>query len=470
MDQEKLSISIYKVDDFEHHVPELLDKAFKDEVKKASKKCTCIEQYSGVSEEHEASCDKPVVDNKIFHSISGVSTEAIEEVNIQKYETYQFEEDKVIVHCPLELMDKLIEQLTSNNCQYKELGEYSKTIREYQDDCRNFPNETFISIDASFEELDYQLASLFAKELKKRNINKENLTMTANTKEKNKTARVMTSIVESSKLEAAIDSAINNINSQFQALVKQEFDKVTQEVINLDTLGSDLEEGDLDTILVVNNRWTSNMTLEDKQSQVVEIIKGLGKGTLEYKMALARRLQLKKMEIAKTLKSKLAKKANATVKDELKPTEKTFKDTHKEVFQQDNYQSDETISEIGEAKATRLFNNLRAKRQKQRDRAFEVLTPATVSAVMDGCYQDFEREVKVHMATVSNLASKLRTEQTIEGKKPVGVEKHYNKVIRDVNKAIKNDGGLPKVLPKSIEDSMPEQKDKETVPVGERDN
>ena len=107
---------------------------------------------------------------------------------------------------------------------------------------------------------------------------------------------------------AAIDKTIDYINEKFKELVEQEINQLAEKVINLNDLGSDLEETDLDVILKTNNQWTNKMTLEAKQSQVVSIIGGLGEGSLEYKMAVARRLQLTKTKVFKYLEPKLTHK------------------------------------------------------------------------------------------------------------------------------------------------------------------
>lgn len=451
----ELEIQIYKVDDFDHHVPESIDKAFKDVIKQAGKQYQCDDSYPNSLDRHQENCDNSVEANKIFHPQDGVLTETIQDVNVQIYEVNN-EGENFIIHCPLELIDALEGQISFNKQQSSEGDEYSITIREYRDKCK-YPssNECFISIDTNFKNYD-PLASLFAKELTKRNINKEDSTMTTKTKA-DQTETIEKSLSELSKIEARIDQAIDEINNQFKTLVEQELRKVSEEATSLKDLGNDLKEADLDTILVVNAQWTSNMTFEDKQKGVVEIIKQLGENSLEYKMAVACRLQHTKTNIAKSLKSKLAKKTNATVKNELKSADEAFNNCHKEVFQQESFVSDEALNKIGEANATRLFNNLRAKRQKQRDRAFEVLTPATVSAVMDDCYQEFEREVKLHMATVSSLASKLKEEQLNENKNPVCVEANYDQLVRDAKKAVKDN--MPKVEPRKVENNISDKEE-----------
>lgn len=60
----ELEIQIYRVDDFEHHVPKSIDKKFNDEVKKAGKQYQSGDMYPVSFDEHEASSRKPVVENK----------------------------------------------------------------------------------------------------------------------------------------------------------------------------------------------------------------------------------------------------------------------------------------------------------------------------------------------------------------------------------------------------------------------
>lgn len=126
----ELKIQIYKVDDFEHHVPESIDEAFKAEVKQARKQYQSINDYETLSDSHEESSRKPVVDNKIFHSTDGVLIEAIQDINVQIYESYSLdggrsEGDNFIIHCPLEQTDVLERQITFKNQQSKEIKEYS---------------------------------------------------------------------------------------------------------------------------------------------------------------------------------------------------------------------------------------------------------------------------------------------------------------------------------------------------------
>ncbi|MGB5635377.1 MAG: hypothetical protein WBM86_21700 [Waterburya sp.] len=177
----EIKIQIYKVDDFDHHVPESIDESFKAEVKNAGKQYQSIRDYLVSSEEHEVSCDEPVIENEIFHSINGVNAEAIQDVDVLIYEVG----DNFMIHCPLEQMDALANQIAFHNQQSKEGDEYSITIREYKANCKNpSSNECFISIDADFKNHD-PLASLFSKELNKRNIKKiEDITMTTSTKNK----------------------------------------------------------------------------------------------------------------------------------------------------------------------------------------------------------------------------------------------------------------------------------------------
>lgn len=174
----ELEIQIYRVDDFEHHVPESIVKAFKDVVKQAGKQYRSGDVYHGSFEEHEASSRKPVVENKIFHPHNEIMAEAIQDVNVQVYKVPQpatpegvrSEGDDFIIHCPLDLMDALSNQIAFHNQQSEEVKEYSITIREYKDKYKHpQANECFIDIDADFKNHD-PLASLFAKELTKRNI------------------------------------------------------------------------------------------------------------------------------------------------------------------------------------------------------------------------------------------------------------------------------------------------------------
>lgn len=272
----------------------------------------------------------------------------------------------------------------------------------------------------------------------------------------------MKAVSEIAKIEDSIDQAIDNINENFQTLVERELNRVSNDLVKMDSLGNDLEECDLDTILVANNQWTSNMSLEDKQNQVVEIIKQLGEDSLEYKMALARRTQLTKTQVVKSLKSKLTKKTNITVKNKIQSETETFESSQSEAFQQDRYTSEEAINDIAEAKANRMFNKIEAKRQKQRDRVFDVLTVGVTSAVVDNCYPEFENAIKQHAATVSKLSSMLvEKAQLIDKKDPVQVQDDYNQIVRQVVKSVKEEG-LPNVKPRTALDFQVEQ-EKETV-------
>ena len=184
----EININKYKVDDFEHHVPESIDQAFKDVVKNAGKSSTHIDHYLVLSEEHEENCRKPVIDNKIFHLSTEVLNEAIEEVDIQVYKVNRTEktsseyssEQEFIVHCPLDWMDNLTRQLEELNFEVKEIKEYSLIIQEYKEQCNNPSNgDSYVPIDANFDEDD--LSFLFSKEVIKRKNNKEELTMTTAT-------------------------------------------------------------------------------------------------------------------------------------------------------------------------------------------------------------------------------------------------------------------------------------------------
>lgn len=177
---------MYKVGDFEHHVPESIDKAFKDEVKKAGKSPQPIgDPYSVSSDRHQEACDNPIEANRIFHPPNEVWTEAIKEVLVQVYEVSQSEGDNFIVHCPLDLIDALANEVKFNEAQSSEIDDYFLTIREYRDNCKNPPdNKHFIEIDADFKNYD-PLASLFSKELNKRNIKTvKDTTMTTQTQTK----------------------------------------------------------------------------------------------------------------------------------------------------------------------------------------------------------------------------------------------------------------------------------------------
>ena len=143
----QLSISKYKVDKFEHHVPQSLEQLFKDEVKNAGKRWESMDTYLTSPDDHDDACRKPVVDNKIFHPTNEIEKETIQDVNVQKYEVSR-SGDKWIIHCHLDAIDQIINQLKFNDCQYMELDEYTITIQEYQDCYRNPPNnEIFIPID-----------------------------------------------------------------------------------------------------------------------------------------------------------------------------------------------------------------------------------------------------------------------------------------------------------------------------------
>ena len=159
-----IKIQKYKVDDFEHHVPEFIDEAFKAEVKKANKKCHPIaDSYPVSPERHQEACNNPVVDNKIFHSQDGVWLEAIENVDVLIYEVT----DDFIIHCPWHQMDALEIRIKVHNPQYEEGEPYSLTIREYQDKVKHSTNPCFYPLvpkDISSEEFDYEVASWFAQE------------------------------------------------------------------------------------------------------------------------------------------------------------------------------------------------------------------------------------------------------------------------------------------------------------------
>ena len=237
--ESEIKINKYKVDDFEHHVPESIYKEFENKVRKESKKYDQLGDYKVSSEEHEESCNKPVVDNKIFHSSSGVNVEAIEEVNIQKYEISQSEGDNFIVHCPLDLMEQLANQVKCNEAQSNELDEYSLTIREYRDKCKNsFNNECFIDIDANFQEHD-PLASLFAEELKRRNMKQEDLIMNNATSEK-----------QTDKLEFTLEQQLKALNDEqyltlFSLYGKEgikEYNELIEDCKNLDEAKLDIVE------------------------------------------------------------------------------------------------------------------------------------------------------------------------------------------------------------------------------------
>ena len=60
--------------------PKVLEKAFKNEVEKAKKPHSLAGEYQSSTEEHNGNCDRPVVDNKIFHPTSGIKTETISDV------------------------------------------------------------------------------------------------------------------------------------------------------------------------------------------------------------------------------------------------------------------------------------------------------------------------------------------------------------------------------------------------------
>ena len=459
----ELIIQIYKVDEFEHHVPKSIEEDFVAEVKKAKKHSQPIDDpYQTSSEEHQEACDSPVIDNKIFHFPDKVWSEAIEDVDVLIYELPQAERDDFIFYCPLDLGDALEHQIAFHNQQSKEGEGYSTTIREYQERSKNpQANECFISIDANFQNYD-PLASLFSKELTKRNIKKiEDIDMTTDTAT-NPAKTIENSLPESLNIEASIDQSINQINNQFRILVEQELNKVSEEATTLNNLGNDLEECDLDNILVVNNQWTTNMSLEDKQSQVVEIIKQLDKDSLEYKMAYARRIQLTKTKLIKSLKSKLTKKTNVTVKNKIQSETKAFESNQSEAFKQDRYTSEEAINDIAEAKANRMFNKIEAKRQKQRDHVFDVLTVGVTSAVVDNCYPEFETAIKQHAATVSKLSSMLvEKAQVIDKKDPVQVKEDYDQIVRQVVKSVKEEG-MPSIKPRTALDFQTE-KETETV-------
>lgn len=194
----ELEIQIYKVDDFEHHVPKSIDEAFKAEIKKAGKQYRSGDVYPGSFEEHEASSRKPVVENKIFHPHDEVMAEAIQDVNVQVYKVPQpaspdggrSGKDDFIIHCPLEQIDALSNQIAFHNQQSEEVEEYSITIREYRDKCKHpQANECFIDIDADFKNPEdpslLRLAQELQQEINKRHIKlTEDLTMTTATKTK----------------------------------------------------------------------------------------------------------------------------------------------------------------------------------------------------------------------------------------------------------------------------------------------
>lgn len=108
----EIKIQRYKVGDFKHHVPESIDKAFKAEVNKAGKQRQPDgDPYLISSDEHKENCDNPVEDNKIFHPEDEVLTEAIQDVNVKIYKVG----DDFKVHCPLDLMDALANQIAFHN-------------------------------------------------------------------------------------------------------------------------------------------------------------------------------------------------------------------------------------------------------------------------------------------------------------------------------------------------------------------
>ena len=133
----EIEIQIYKVSNFEHYVPKSIDEAFKDEVNKVNKSLQSIGDYKVQSSIHEENCDNPVLENKIFHPQDEVLSEAIEEVLVQVYKVSQSEGDDFIIHCPLDLIEPLTNHIELNNAQPNETDDYSLTIREYRDKCKN---------------------------------------------------------------------------------------------------------------------------------------------------------------------------------------------------------------------------------------------------------------------------------------------------------------------------------------------
>ena len=270
-----------------------------------------------------------------------------------------------------------------------------------------------------------------------RTLNEEtNLMENIQTKQKNNNSSQV-----SEKLD--IEAEIAKINAKFQQLVDAEMAKITAETINDSDLGSDLDEADLTRILVVNGEYTSNMTLEDKQQAIVQVIQKLGKDSPEYQMAVTRRVELTKAKRVNELKSKITKKTGQVAKDVVNRGKVEVTQSGKKVFGQAEYI--EAASEIAAAEGDRLYNKLMAKRQKDRDRVYKVIDRGVTAAVTDGCYKTYLNSIIDRANTVAQVSSRSISDAISERKSPTTNAQDYAEVLANVTEAMKDES--PSVRP-----------------------
>ncbi len=265
-----------------------------------------------------------------------------------------------------------------------------------------------------------------------------NLMENIQTKQKNNNSSQV-----SEKLD--IEAEIAKINAKFQQLVDAEMANITAETINYSDLGCDLDEVDLTKILVVNGEYTSNMTLEDKQQAIVQVIQELGEDSPEYQMAVTRRVELTKAKRVNELKSKITKKTGQIAKDVVNQGKVEVTQSGKKVFGQAEYI--EAASEIAAAEGDRLYNKLMAKRQKDRDRVYKAIDRGVTAAVTDRCYKTYLNSIINRANTVAKLSGRLISDAMSEGKIPASNAQDYAEVLANVTEAMKDEN--PSVLPNS---------------------
>ena len=368
MDEDnQLSISIYKVDEFEHHFPQSLEKLFIDEVKKVNKIYKYFDPYLTSPDDHDDACRKPVVDNKIFHPTSGIKTETIQDVNVQKYEV-SCQDDKWIIHCPLDAMDYITKQLKNNGCEYKEVKEYSITIYEYEKCSKQATAETFILLNEPYQDTDapqdidtYQdtLAHQFAEELKKRKINKENLTMTATLEQKN----INLEFTLEQQLIALNDEQYLTLFSLYGQDGIEQYNKLIEDCKNLDEVKNDIAKA-----------LASLIERDDNQEQKNQLLALLKEYHQSY-LGKDAHLDSLKTEVKDT-------------KNELKDIAKVFNKKLNQLVPEDK------LILLKQEKEERKLNKAKLKRQRRKERGIDAYLIGVACSVIDDGKEGGEKYIK----------------------------------------------------------------------------
>ena len=379
-----ITILKFTVDNFEHHVPKSLEGSFKAEVKNAGKRWQSLDSYAKLPEEHNESCDRPVIDNKIFHPTSGIKVETIS--GVQKSVAPAAPSQKSNSASVVNRTKRKITRSTS---------ESKKDWKERLQELKLFEETKLEEIGNKINELEGVVNKIV-----------DELQNTINFEK-----------IESAKLNTKLGRDLSEDDLNMLLLAYDEDCPTVSELVDL--------------------------PLAKKRTKATQLIKDLP-GSDEYNLAKEQRVASIKNKVVNALKSGINKKVDETIKGRVRQNEEPVEDLSNQLAHHEFYQ--EELEKIEQAKLEKEIRDIRKKRARKRTAVNSAITQAAISAVVDDCILDTRRNIMTQYDNAVEVAKVANKQLLDAGKDTDKVKDDYQELAETVRLQLKKDKyNLPEI-------------------------